>query len=47
LFNPAVEILKYNSNPRIAEWIKESAYIDGSECPNEKQYKFGDLTFLN
>lgn len=47
LFNPAVEILKKRTKSTIAGWIEESAYIDGSECPNEKQYKFGDLTFLN
>ena len=47
LFNPAVEILKNNINPQIAEWIKESAYFNGTECPNEKRYNFGNLIFLN
>ncbi|MFC1488057.1 hypothetical protein ACFLRN_10280 [Thermoproteota archaeon] len=47
LFNPAVEVLEENTNPKVAEWIKESAFIDGTECPTNKRYNVNDLTFLN
>ncbi len=46
LFNPAVEVLKDNTDPTIASWIKDAAFIDGSECPQDKRYNAGDLTFL-
>jgi tungstate transport system substrate-binding protein len=47
LFYPAVEILETNTDPTTASWIKELAFIDGTECPPEKRYEAGDLTFLN
>lgn len=46
LFNPAVEVLKDNTDPTIANWIRDSAFIDGSECPPDKRYNSADLTFL-
>lgn len=33
LFYPAVELLKTNSDPTIASWIRSYAYIQSSECP--------------
>jgi tungstate transport system substrate-binding protein len=47
LFNPAVELLTDNTDPTIASWIKEAAFIDGTECPTNKRYNAGDLNFLN
>jgi tungstate transport system substrate-binding protein len=47
LFNPAVEVLKDNTDPTIASWIRDAAFIDGTECPPEYRYNAGDLTFLN
>ena len=47
LFNPAVEVLTENTDPTVAGWIKETAFIDGTECPTNKRYNPGDLTFLN
>lgn len=47
LFNPAVEILETTTDPATASWIRELAFIDGAECPPEKRYEAGDLTFLN
>ncbi len=46
LFNPAVEVLKDNTEPAIANWIKDAAFIDGSECPPDKRYNAGNLKFL-
>jgi hypothetical protein len=46
LFNPAVEILKTNSDPTTASWIKELAFFNGTECPTEKRYEPSGLTFL-
>jgi tungstate transport system substrate-binding protein len=47
LFNPAVEVLKNNTDPTVAGWIKETAFIDDTECPSDRHYKAGDLNFLN
>jgi tungstate transport system substrate-binding protein len=47
LFNPAVEILEQNTDPTTASWIRELAFIDGTECPSEKRYETNNLTFLN
>jgi tungstate transport system substrate-binding protein len=46
LFNPAVEVLKDNTDLTIASWIKDAAFIEGSECPSDKRYNAGSLTFL-
>ena len=47
LFNPAVVVLAENTNPTIAGWIRDAAFIDGTECPANKRYNAGDLTFVN
>jgi len=47
LFYPAVELLEENTDPTTASWIRELAFIDGSECPTEKRYNAGNLPFLN
>ena len=46
LFNPAVNLLKENTDPTTAEWIKEFAYFDGTECPIGKRYQSESLSFL-
>ncbi len=46
LFNPAVEILRTNSDPTTAGWIRELAFIDGTECPDDKRYEAGGVTFV-
>jgi tungstate transport system substrate-binding protein len=46
LFNPAVEVLEQNTQPTIAVWIKDAAFIDSAECPTNKRYNASDLTFL-
>ncbi len=46
LFNPAVELLEENTDPTVAGWIREFAFIDGTECPTDKRYDAGDLSFL-
>ena len=46
LFNPAVKLLKENTDPTVAGWIKDFAYIDGTECPSDKRYETGNLSFL-
>jgi tungstate transport system substrate-binding protein len=33
LFYPAVKLLKENVNQEMAQWIRELAFFDGSECP--------------
>jgi tungstate transport system substrate-binding protein len=46
LFYPAVELLEENTDPTTASWIREFAFIDGTECPTAKRYNAGDLPFL-
>jgi tungstate transport system substrate-binding protein len=43
LFNPYVSLLKTNNNSQLVEWIQESAYFEGSECPNRYRYLAQDL----
>ena len=47
LFNPAVDLLEHNTDPTIAGWIRDAAFVDGSECPANKRYNAGNLTFVN
>ncbi|NIO38320.1 tungsten ABC transporter permease [Candidatus Bathyarchaeota archaeon] len=47
LFYPAVEILETGTDPKTASWIRELAFIEGAECPPEKRYEAGNLTFLD
>jgi len=35
LFYPAVNLLKQNTDPTIAQWIRNYAFFDGYECPPE------------
>lgn len=42
LFFGAVEPLKSNEEP-IAKWIKDSAYINGYECPPQYRIDYGEL----
>jgi len=35
LFYPVVNLLKQNTNPTVAQWIKNYAFFDGYECPPE------------
>jgi len=35
LFYPAVKLLKENTNPEIAQWIRNYAFFNGSECPSQ------------
>lgn len=35
LFNPAVDLLKTNSDPSIADMIRNYAFLQGNECPVE------------
>jgi len=37
LFYPTVQLLKENTDPTLVSWIKEFAYFDGEECPEEYQ----------
>jgi len=46
LFYPAVELLEEETNPTTASWIREFAFIDGTECPAERRYNAGNLSFL-
>ncbi len=43
LFHPAVKLLKENTDPEIAEWIREFAFFDGYECPPEYRMDYEDL----
>ena len=35
LFYPAVDLLRQNTDPTTAQWIKNYAFFDGHECPPE------------
>ncbi len=39
LFNPAVQLLKENADSEIATWIRDTAFFENSECP--QQYRLG------
>jgi tungstate transport system substrate-binding protein len=43
LFHPAVKLLKENTNPEIASWIREFAFFNGYECPPEHLIDYEDL----
>jgi len=43
LFYPAVNLLKNSPNSEIAQWIKDYAFINGSECPLEYRMGYDDL----
>lgn len=43
LFDPWIPISKTNSDPTLIQWVKEYAFINGTECPGEYRYNAGDL----
>jgi len=43
LFHPAVRLLKENTDPTIARWIRDYAYFNGTECPQQYRYKHPEL----
>jgi tungstate transport system substrate-binding protein len=43
LFHPAVDILKNNTDPTMAQMIRDYAFFDGSECPIEYRYGYPEL----
>lgn len=43
LFSPAVNLLKTDSNPTIAQWIRDYAFINGTECPPEYRGRHPEL----
>jgi len=43
LFYSAVRLLKGNTNPTIAQWIREYAYFDDTECPTQYRKGYAEL----
>jgi tungstate transport system substrate-binding protein len=43
LFKPWITMLKSNSDPTLIQWVKDYAYIDGSDCPIQYRLNPGDL----
>jgi tungstate transport system substrate-binding protein len=43
LFYGAVQLLKQEPNSQIAQWIKDYAFFNGTECPPEYRYNQDDL----
>ncbi len=43
LFYSAVRLLKEDTNPTVAQWIKEYAYFNGTECPTEYRKGYAEL----
>ena len=43
LFYPAVPLLRESPNSTIAQWIKEFAYFNGTECPEEYRDEHPEL----
>jgi tungstate transport system substrate-binding protein len=43
LFYPAVRLLKENTDPTIAQWIREYAFFNGTECPPEYRKDYPEL----
>jgi len=43
LFKPWITTLKSNSDPTLIQWVKDYAYIDGSDCPTQYRLSPGDL----
>ena len=40
-------LLEENTNSTTANWIKEAAFIEGTECPIDKRYNTENMAFLN
>jgi len=43
LFNPAVRLLKENTDPTMSQMIKEYAFFSGTECPQEYRKGYPEL----
>jgi tungstate transport system substrate-binding protein len=43
LFKPWITTLKTNSDPTLIQWVKDYAYIEGSDCPTQYRLNAGDL----
>lgn len=43
LFSPFVPLVSSGSNATLLGWIKDYAYLSGTECPAAYRYKAGDL----
>jgi len=43
LFLAAVKLLKENTDSTIAQWIKDYAYFDGTECPSQYRVGYSEL----
>jgi tungstate transport system substrate-binding protein len=43
LFKPWITTLKSNSDPALIQWVKDYAYIEGSDCPVHYRFNAGDL----
>jgi hypothetical protein len=43
LFKPWITTLKTNSDTTLIQWVKDYAYIDGSDCPTQYRLNPGDL----
>ena len=43
LFYGAVHVLRDEPNSQIAQWIRDYAYFNGTECPTEYRYNQNDL----
>jgi tungstate transport system substrate-binding protein len=43
LFKPWITTLKSNSDPTLIQWVKDYAYIEGSDCPAHYRFNAGDL----
>lgn len=43
LFYPSVRLLREDTDPIVADWIRELAYFNGTECPPEYRYSHPEL----
>lgn len=43
LFHPYQTLLRSRSDPKLIDWVMETAYFQGLECPPQYQYEPGDL----
>ena len=43
LFYAAVKLLEEDTNPAIAQWIRDYAYFNGTECPSQYRIGYSEL----
>jgi len=43
LFQPAVSLLREGTDPTLAQWIREFAFLNGTECPTESRGSHPEL----